>query len=143
MIAACQKNGKKVAYIDAENAFDPAYAKAMGIDLNNLLLNQPDSGEEALDIMEKLCKTDAFSIIVLDSVAALVPMAVDAKEIGGTANIGTTARMLSQALPRISNAAGRSGTVLIFINQIRMKIGVMYGSKCVVKPVPNECIMII
>jgi recombination protein RecA len=126
IIAACQKDGKKAAYIDAENAFDPEYAKAMGVDMSSLFLNQPNSGEEALDIAEKLCKTNAFSIIVIDSVAALVPMAVDAKEIGGSANIGTTARMLSQALPRMSNAAGRSGTVLLFINQIRMKIGVMY-----------------
>lgn len=127
MIAACQKDGKKAAYIDAENAFDPNYAKAMGVDMKNLFLNQPNSGEEALDIVEKLCKTNAFSIIVIDSVAALVPMAVEAKEIGGTANIGTTARMLSQALPRISNAAGHSETVLLFINQLRANIGVMYG----------------
>lgn len=127
MIAKCQRDGLRAAYIDAENAFDPKYAKVMGIDLDNLYLNQPNSGEEALDIIEKLSKTNAFGIIVLDSVAQLVPMAVDAKEIGGTANIGTTARMLSQSLPRISNAAGKSGTTLIFINQIRMKIGVMYA----------------
>jgi len=119
---------KKVAFIDVENAFDPEYAKTIGIDKDRMVVNQPNSGEEGLDIVEKLCQTGQFSAIVIDSVGQLVPMAVGAKEIDGTANIGTTARLLSQTLPRLSNAARLSGTVLIFINQIRMKIGVMYGN---------------
>ncbi|MCK4686661.1 MAG: recombinase RecA [Candidatus Lokiarchaeota archaeon] len=128
MLGKCQSEEKKVAFIDVENAFDPNYAKAMGVDLDNLFLNQPNSGEEALDIVEKLAQTGAISIIVLDSIAQLVPMAVLGKEIGGSANIGTTARLLSQSLPRISNALSRTNTILVCINQIRMKIGVMYGN---------------
>ncbi len=130
MIANCQKEekDKKVCFLDIENAFDPNYAETMGVDLNNLLLNQANSGEEALDIVEKLAQTGAVSLIVLDSIAQLVPMAVLGKEIGGSANIGTTARLLSQSLPRISNALARTNTTLVCINQIRMKIGVMYGN---------------
>jgi recombination protein RecA len=127
MIAKCQKDGRRVAYIDAENALDPEYAQKMGVDMSKLLLSQPSSGEEAMDIVEKLCQSNQISCIVIDSVAQLVPMAVAAKEIDGTANIATTARLLSQTLPRISNAAARSGTVLIFINQIRSMVGNMYG----------------
>lgn len=127
MLAKCQQAGKRVAFIDVENALDPEYAEKMGLDMSKLLLSQPDSGEAAMDIVEKLCQSNQVSCIVVDSVAQLVPMAVGAKEIDGTANIATTARLLSQTLPRISNAAARSGTVLIFINQIRSMVGNMYG----------------
>jgi len=127
MLAKCQKAGKKVAFLDLENSLDPEYAQKMGVDMHNLLLSQPNSGEEAMDIVEKLCQSNQISCIVIDSVAQLVPMAVAAKEIDGTANMATTARLLSQTLPRISNAAARSGTVLIFINQIRSSLS-MYGS---------------
>lgn len=131
MLAKCQKDdpNKTVAFIDIENALDPSYAQNLGVDLaeDKFYLSQPDSGEEALDIVEKLCQSNAVSAIVIDSVAQLVPMAVGAKEIDGTANIATTARLLSQTIPRISNAAARSGTVLIFINQIRMNVGA-YGN---------------
>jgi recombination protein RecA len=128
MLSKCQKAGKRVAYIDVENAFDPAYATKLGLDVKNLILNQPDSGEQALDIVEKLCQTGQFSAIVIDSVAQLVPMAVSAKEIDGSVNIATTARLLSQTLPRLSNAASRGGTVLIFINQIRENVGQLWGN---------------
>lgn len=129
-IARCQKAypEKRAIFIDAENAFDPEYAKKMGVDVDKLIINQPDSGEEALDIVEQLALSGQASIIVVDSVAQLVPQANLAKTIDGAVNIGTTARMLSQNLPRISNACGKTGTVLVFINQIRMKIGVMYGN---------------
>jgi len=128
MLAKCQKEGKQVAFIDIENAFDPDYAVKMGVDIKQLLVSQPDSGEAALDIVEKLCISKQVSCIVIDSVAQLVPMSVAAKDIDGTANIATTARLLSQTIPRISNAAARSDTVLIFINQIRMNVGQMYGN---------------
>ena len=123
ILSKSQSEGKKVAYIDAENAFDPVYAERMGVDPKMTFLNQPDSGEQALDIVEKLCQSGKISVIVVDSVACLVPMAVSAKEIDGSMNIATTARLLSQTLPRIGNAARASGTTIIFINQIRMKIG--------------------
>ena len=110
------------------NCFDPEYAEKMGVDPKNMFLNQPDSGEQALDIVEKLCQSGKISVIVVDSVACLVPMAVSAKEIDGSMNIATTARLLSQTLPRIGNAARASNTTIIFINQIRMKIGEMYGN---------------
>jgi len=123
ILSKCQQEGKRAAFIDVENAFDPTYAQKLNVKVDELLLNQPDSGEEALDIVEKLCQSGQVAVIVIDSVAQLVPMAVQAKEIDGTANVGTTARLLSQTLPRLSNAAARSGTTLIFINQIRMTIG--------------------
>lgn len=128
MLAKCQQDGKRVAFIDVENALDIEYAQKMGIDTDKLLLSQPDSGESAMDIVEKLCQSNQVSCIVIDSVAQLVPMSVANKEIDGTANIATTARLLSQTLPRISNAASRSGTILIFINQIRMNVGQLYGN---------------
>ena len=130
ILAQCQKAyaEKKVAFIDVENALDPEYAKKMEIDLSRMYISQPNSGEEALDIVEKLAQSNAFSCIVVDSVSNLVPQAVAAKEIDGTANIGTTARLMSQTLPRLSNAIRQSNTILIFINQIRMKIGVLYGN---------------
>ncbi len=127
ILAQCQKDmpNKTVAFIDLENALDPSYAQKLGVnfDKSKFFLSQPDSGEEALDIVEKLCQSNGVSVIVIDSVAQLVPMAVSAKEIDGTANIATTARLLSQTIPRLSNAADRSNTILLFINQIRMNVG--------------------
>ncbi len=120
--------GKKVAYIDAENSFDLNYAGVMGCDLDDFFLSQPETGEQALDITEKLCQSNEIGCIVIDSVAALVPAANFAKEIDGTANIGTTARLLSQNLARLSQAARASKTTIIFINQLREKIGMMYGN---------------
>lgn len=129
MLAKLQKECEKhVAYIDIENCFDVDYCKALGLDLNRLLLVRPKTGEEAMDAVEKICQSEECSAVVIDSVAQLVPQAVTAKEIDGTANIATTARLLSQTIPRVSNAASASGTTLIFINQIRMNIGVMYGN---------------
>lgn len=119
---------KRIAFVDTENAFDPEYAEILGVDLEKLLLSQPPSAESALDIVEKLCQSDGVSCIVLDSVAQLVPMANLAKEIDGTVNIAQTARLLSQTLPRIVDAAAKTGTTVIFLNQIRMKIGELYGN---------------
>lgn len=115
---------RKVAYIDAENAFDPNYAEKLGIDLSRLFLNQPQTGEEALQITETLCETNKISVIVIDPVPCLIPKAQDDKEIDGTAGMASTARMLAQYLPKIIKAASNSNTVIVFINQIRMKIGV-------------------
>ena len=123
-----KKTGKRVAFVDVENALDVKYAKRMGLDMERVVLNQPNSGEEALDITEKLCQTNAISAVVIDSVAQLAPMATLNKEIDQSINIATTARLLSQTLPRLSNAASRSETILIFINQIRMNIGTMWGN---------------
>ena len=131
ILAQCQKTylDRRIAFLDIENALDPEYAKKIGIKkIDEMYISQPNSGEEALDIAEKLAQSNAFSCIVVDSVSNLVPQAVAAKEIDGTANIGTTARLMSQTLPRLSNAIRKSNTILIFINQIRMKIGVMWGN---------------
>lgn len=141
ILSKCQKEGKRTAFLDLENAFDPSYAEKLGVKVDELLLNQPDSGEQALDVVEKLCQSNAVSVIVLDSVAQLQPQAVLNKEIDGTANIGTTARLLSQTLPRISSAAARSGTTLIFINQIRMKIGEMFEWPSMYKHFLHDCLL--
>lgn len=119
---------KKVAYIDAENAFDADYAERMGVVLPSLFLNQPNNGEQALEITKTLCETNKISLIIIDSVACLIPKATEEKAIDGGMNIGTTARMLSQAMGKIVLAAGQSDTTIVFINQIRMKIGEMYGN---------------
>lgn len=119
---------KKIAYIDLENAVDWERAKELGVDLNTVFCSRPKTGEQALDIVEKLCQSELVGAIVIDSVAQLVPSAVAAKEIDGSANIATSARLLSQTLPRLSNAASASNTTLIFINQLRMNIGVTYGN---------------
>jgi recombination protein RecA len=128
ILSKCQEKGKKVCFIDAENSFDPAYAEKIGVNLNNLLLNQPNSGQEALNIVEKLCQSGEVSVIVIDSVANLVPQADLNKEIGDSSNIGSRARMLSELLPRLSTEARKTGTTLVFINQIRFKIGEIYGN---------------
>ena len=126
-VAQAQKLGGSAAYIDAEHAMDPAYSKQLGVDLDNLLISQPDSGEEALEITEKLVRSSALDVIVVDSVAALGPKAEIEGEMGDS-HMGLQARLMSQALRKLTSSISRSRTCLIFINQIRHKIGVMFGN---------------
>ncbi|MCX7044900.1 MAG: recombinase RecA [Candidatus Sumerlaeota bacterium] len=126
-VAEAQKAGGTAAYIDAEQAIDPVYTQALGVNLDNLLISQPDTGEQALDIVETLVRSNAVDIVVVDSVAALVPRAEIEGEMGD-AFVGIQARLMSQAMRKLLPAVSRSSTCLIFINQIREKIGVMYGS---------------
>ena len=127
IIAQSQKNGGNAAFIDAENALDPIYAKNLGCNTDDLLVSQPDSGEQALDILEKLVQTAALDVVVIDSVAALVPMKELEGQIGDV-TVGLQARLMSQALRKLSGPIAKSNTCVIFINQIREKIGVMFGS---------------
>src|SRR6202000_1276635 len=127
VIAQVQKEGGVAAFIDAEHALDPAWAKRLGVNLEELLVSQPSSGEEALQIAEMLIKSNAVDIIVIDSVAALVPRAELDGDIGDT-HVGLQARMMSQAMRKLTGAIAKSRTTVIFINQIREKIGVMFGS---------------
>jgi recombination protein RecA len=127
IMAEAQKLGGVAAFIDAEHAFDPAYAKRCGVDTDNLLLSQPDFGEQALEICEMLVRSNAVDVIVVDSVAALVPRAEIEGDMGDSLP-GLQARLMSQALRKLSGAINKSRTVVIFLNQIRMKIGVMFGS---------------
>ena len=127
IVANAQKLEGVAAYIDIEHAIDPAYARTIGVDVNSLLISQPDSGEDALNIAETLVRSNAVDVIVIDSVAALVPRAEIEGEIGDT-HVGLQARMMSQALRKLTSAISKSKTCCIFINQIRMKIGVMFGS---------------
>ena len=127
IVAQCQKNGGSAAFIDAENALDPIYAKNLGCNTDDLLVSQPDSGEQALDILEKLVQTAALDVVVIDSVAALVPMKELEGQIGDV-TVGLQARLMSQALRKLSGPISKSNTCVIFINQIREKIGVMFGS---------------
>ena len=127
IVAECQKNGGKAAFIDAENALDPEYAKNLGCNADDLLVSQPDSGEQALDILQKLLETAALDVIVIDSVAALVPKAELDGQIGDI-TVGLQARLMSQALRKLSGPINKSRTCVVFINQIREKIGVMFGS---------------
>lgn len=126
-IVAAQAQGKLTALIDAEHAFDPIYASDLGIDLAQLKIAQPSSGDEALDIADYLTRTNAFSLIVVDSVASLVPKAELEGEITDS-HVGLQARMMSQALRRLAGLASRTDTTIIFVNQLRMKIGVMFGN---------------
>ena len=127
IVANAQKNGGVAAYIDAEHALDPGYAARIGANINDLLISQPDSGEEALNIAEMLARSNAIDVIVIDSVAALLPKAELEGEIGDSF-VGLQARMMSQALRKLASALAKSNTCAIFINQIREKIGVMYGN---------------
>jgi recombination protein RecA len=127
IMAEAQKAGGVAAYIDAEHAFDPQYAGNLGLDLNNLLISQPDNGEQALEIAETLVRSGAIDVIVVDSVAALVPRAEIEGEMGDS-HVGLQARLMSQALRKLVGAVSKSRCCLIFTNQIRMKIGVMYGN---------------
>ncbi len=126
-IAEVQKAGGKAAFIDAEHALDPVYAKKLGVNINDLLLSQPDTGEQALEICEALVKSEAISIIVIDSVAALVPQAEIEGEMGDS-HVGLQARLMSQALRKLSGAINKTNTICIFINQLREKVGVMFGN---------------
>jgi len=126
-IAEVQKAGGTAAFIDAEHALDPAYAKRIGVDVENLLLSQPDNGEQALEITETLVRSSAVDLIVVDSVAALVPRAEIEGDMGDP-QMGLQARLMSQALRKLTGVISRSKTTVIFINQIRMKIGVMFGN---------------
>jgi len=127
ILAQMQKNGGTAAFIDAEHALDPAYATKLGVDLDALLVSQPDSGEQALEIVEKLVRSGAVDIIVVDSVAALVPQAEIEGEMGDS-HVGLQARLMSQALRKLTGIISKTKTTIIFINQIRQKIGVMYGN---------------
>jgi recombination protein RecA len=127
VIAEAQKAGGLVSFIDAEHALDPTYAKALGVDIDNLLCSQPDTGEQALEIADTLVRSGAMDVIVVDSVAALVPRAEIEGEMGDS-HVGLQARLMSQALRKLAGSVNRSKTILIFINQIREKIGVMFGS---------------
>ncbi len=125
--ASAQKNGGIAAFIDAEHAFDPLYAKKTGINLNDLLISQPDTGEQALEIAETLVRSNAVDLIIIDSVAALTPKAEIEGDMGDS-HMGLQARLMSQALRKLTAAISKSKTCVIFINQIRMKIGVMFGN---------------
>jgi len=127
IIANAQKVGGTAAFIDAEHALDPEYAKKIGVKINDLLISQPDNGEQALDIVETLVRSNAIDVIVIDSVAALVPKAEIEGEMGDT-HMGRQARLMSQALRKLTAIIARSNTIVIFINQLRMKIGVMFGN---------------
>lgn len=127
ILAETQKLGGVAAFIDAEHALDPTYSKALGVDIDNLLISQPDTGEQALDITETLVRSGAIDIVVIDSVAALVPKAEIEGEMGES-HMGLQARLMSQALRKLTGTISKSKTCVIFINQIRMKIGVMFGN---------------
>ena len=127
IVAEAQKNGGLAAFVDAEHALDPAYAKKLGVDVDNLLISQPDYGEQALEIVEALVRSNAIDVLVVDSVAALVPKAELDGEMGDS-HMGLQARLMSQALRKLTGTVAKSRTCLIFINQIRDKIGVMFGN---------------
>ena len=127
VIAACQRNGGTAAFIDAEHALDPGYAEKLGVKVEELLISQPDTGEQALEITDMLVRSAAVDVVIVDSVAALTPKAEIEGEMGDT-HVGLQARLMSQALRKLTANIKRSNTLVIFINQIRMKIGVMFGS---------------
>lgn len=126
-IAEAQKKGGRVAFIDAEHSLDPQYASKLGVNINELLLSQPDNGEQALEICEALVRSGAISIVVIDSVAALVPQAEIEGEMGDS-HVGLQARLMSQALRKLSGVINKTNTICIFINQLREKVGVMFGN---------------
>ncbi len=127
VVAETQKKGGEAAYIDVEHALDPVYARALGVDVDSLLVSQPDTGEQALEIMEALIRSGAVDVVVLDSVAALVPRAEIEGEMGD-AHVGLQARLMSQAMRKLAPAVSRSNCLALFINQLRMKVGVVYGN---------------
>lgn len=127
VVAEAQKRGGEAAFIDAEHALDPVYASAIGVDVDSLIVSQPDTGEQALEITEALCRSGALDVIVVDSVAALVPKAEIEGEMGDN-HVGLQARLMSQALRKLAGVVNKSNTVCIFINQLREKIGVLYGN---------------
>ncbi len=127
VVASSQKNGGVAAYIDVEHALEPAYAQALGVDIDDLLISQPDTGEQALDIAESLVRSGAVDVVVVDSVAALIPRSELEGDVGDTV-VGALARLMSQAMRRLAGAISKNNCTVIFINQLRQKIGVMYGN---------------
>ncbi len=127
MIAECQKTGGRAAFIDAEHALDPDYAAALGVNIDELLVSQPDTGEDALEICELLVRSGAIDIVVIDSVAALVPKAEIQGDMGDS-HVGLQARLMSQALRKLTGAINKSNTAVVFINQLREKVGIMFGN---------------
>ncbi|TMM50171.1 recombinase RecA [Qipengyuania marisflavi] len=127
VLAEAQKNGGTVAFVDAEHALDPGYAKKLGVDIDELIVSQPDTGEQALEIVDTLVRSNAIDVLVIDSVAALVPRAEIEGEMGDS-HVGLQARLMSQSLRKLTGSINRSKCMVIFINQLRMKIGVMYGN---------------
>ncbi len=127
VIAEAQRNGGTAAFVDAEHALDPVYAKKLGVDINELIVSQPDTGEQALEIVDTLVRSNAIDVLVVDSVAALVPRAEIEGEMGDS-HVGLQARLMSQSLRKLTGSISRSRCMVIFINQLRMKIGVMYGN---------------
>ncbi len=127
VVAEAQRNGGVCAYIDAEHAMDPVYAKAIGVDIDQLLISQPDTGEQALEICDMLVRSGALDVVVIDSVAALTPKAEIEGDMGDS-HVGLQARLMSQALRKLTGSISRTNTIVIFINQLREKIGVMFGS---------------
>ena len=127
IVASAQKNGGEAAYIDVEHALEPAYARALGVDIDSLLISQPDTGEQALDIAESLVRSGAIDVLVVDSVAALIPRAELEGEVVDTV-VGMLSRLMSQAMRRLAGAISKNNCTVIFINQLRQKIGVMYGN---------------
>ncbi len=127
VIASAQKNGGEVAFIDAEHALDPTYARALGVKVDEMLISQPDTGEQALEITEALVRSGAIDVVVVDSVAALVPRAEIEGEMGDS-YVGLQARLMSQALRKLTGAIGKTNSIVIFINQLREKVGVVYGN---------------
>lgn len=126
-IANCQKNGGNAAFIDAEHALDPYYAKKLGVDIDNLILSQPDTGEQGLDITQALIESGAVDLVVVDSVAALVPAAEIAGDMGDS-HVGLQARLMSQAMRKLSGVISKTKSIVLFINQIREKVGIVYGN---------------
>ncbi len=127
IVASAQKNGGEAAYIDVEHALEPAYARALGVDIDNLLISQPDTGEQALEITEQLVRSGALDVVVIDSVAALLPRTELEGEMGDS-SVGVVARLMSQALRKLAGVVSKTGCIVVFINQLREKIGVMYGN---------------
>lgn len=127
ILASAQKKGGEVAFIDVEHALEPAYARALGVDIDSLLISQPDTGEQALEITEALVRSGALDVVVIDSVAALLPRSELEGDMGDS-SVGVVARLMSQALRKLAGTVSKTGTIVIFINQLREKIGVMYGN---------------
>ena len=127
IVASSQKNGGEAAYIDVEHALEPAYARALGVDIDNLLISQPDTGEQALEITEQLVRSGALDVVVIDSVAALLPRSELEGEMGES-SVGVVARLMSQALRKLAGVVSKTNCIVVFINQLREKIGVMYGN---------------
>jgi len=127
ILASAQKNGGEVAFIDVEHALEPAYARALGVDIDSLLISQPDTGEQALEITEALVRSGALDVVVIDSVAALLPRSELEGEMGDS-SMGVVARLMSQALRKLAGTVSKTGTIVVFINQLREKIGVVYGN---------------